>query len=416
MTHMHRGRFARNWQEIACSCLKLGATAYGGLAITGIIQSELQDKRQWVSQARFLEGIALIQLLPGAGLVQLSTFLGYARGGWWGGVLAGLCFALPGFAIMLALTMAYATFGATPTMRAGLDGLGPVVLAVFMVAVVRLGRASATTIPKLILAILAAAALALSPLGIVAILALAAAVGIGLFHSRRLGAVVFMVLATLLAVMHLAPWFPSVPLAPELHPTTSPSSGGLVALGLFFFKVGALTFGGGSMMITLIQEQMVQQWHWLTPQEFIDGLALGQCTPGPVLVVTAYVGYKVAGLAGAGIAAGASYLPSFILILTLLPMFERVRTLGWIRAAMHGVGPAVCGMFAVALARMAPHALPDPFAVAVLMGTLIALLAWRISAINLMLAGAGLGVLRSRLCALPGLRGTLRHICANAGG
>jgi chromate transport protein ChrA len=279
VTRMHRGTFAKYWQEIAWSCLKLGATAYGGLAITGIIQSELQEKRQWVSQARFLEGIALIQLLPGAGLVQLSTFLGYARGGWWGGVLAGLCFALPGFAIMLALTMAYATFGATPTMRAGLDGLGPVVRRVFMVAVYRLGRASATTIPKLILAILAAAALALSPLGIVSILALAAAIGIGLFHSRRLGAVVFMVLATLLAVMHLTPWFPSVPLA-----------------------------------------------------------------------------------------------------------------------------------------RMAPHALPDPFAVAVLMGTLLALLTWRIGAVNLMMAGAGLGILRSRLCALPGLRGTLRHICVDAGG
>lgn len=118
---------------------------------------------------------------------------------------------------------------------------------------------------------------------------------------------------------------------------------------------------------------------------------------------------------GAGIAATASYLPSFILILTILPMFERVRTLGWITAAMQGVGPAVSGIFAVSLVRMAPYALPDPFAVAMLMGTLIALLAWHIGAIKLMMAGAGLGVLRSRLCSLPGVRATLRPICSNAG-
>jgi chromate transporter len=80
---MPHGAFARHWKEIASSFLKLGATAYGGPAITGIIQNELQEKRQWVSKAHFLEGVALIQLLPGPGLVQLSTFLGFARGGWW---------------------------------------------------------------------------------------------------------------------------------------------------------------------------------------------------------------------------------------------------------------------------------------------------------------------------------------------
>jgi chromate transport protein ChrA len=84
VTSMPRGAFARYGKEIACSFLQMGATAYGGLAITGIIQSELQEKRQWVSKAHFLEGVALIHLLPGAGLVHLSTFLGYARGGWWG--------------------------------------------------------------------------------------------------------------------------------------------------------------------------------------------------------------------------------------------------------------------------------------------------------------------------------------------
>jgi chromate transporter len=160
---------------------------------------------------------------------------------------------------------------------------------------------------------------------------------------------------------------------------------------------------------------MVHQWHWLTPQEFLDGLALGQSTPGPVLVVAAYVGYKVAGMVGAGIAATASYAPSFILMLTILPMFERVRRLRWLTAAMQGVGPAVCGVFAVSVVRMAPHALPDRFAIAILISTLVALLTLHIGGITLILGGAGLGILRSRLCTLTGVRAPLRHLCANAG-
>ena len=160
-------------------------------------------------------------------------------------------------------------------------------------------------------------------------------------------------------------------------------------------------------MLAFIQEQVVHQFHWLTPQEFLDGLALGQCTPGPMLMVAAYVGYKVMGIAGAAIAAAAVFLPSFLLMLSILPVFERVRTLVWIRAAMRGVGPAVIGVMAVFLVRMAPHALPDLWAMVILLGTLIALLAWRLSPSTLMGAGAVVGVVRSRWWPLPGVRAAL---------
>lgn len=358
-------------------------------------------------QSALIEGIALTNLLPGAGLVQLSTFLGHAREGWWGGVLAGLCFVLPGLGIMLALTLTYAHLGATPIMRSGFDGLGPVVLGIFVVAVSRLGRAAVTTLPQLIIAITAAAALACNALGMVAMLALAAGGGIWLWHSRRMGTAVLLGLLALLALRDGALGFPGFLLPSGAPATALTSPASLTALGLFFFKVGALTFGGGSMMIALIQDQVVQQWHWLTPQEFLDGLALGQCTPGPVLVVTAYIGYKMAGLAGAGVAALASFVPSFILMLAILPMFDRVRTLGWVAAAMRGVGPAVSGMFAVTLARMAPPALPDLWALALLVATVIALVVWRMGAVKLMLAGAMVGVLRSRLSALRGMKAAL---------
>jgi len=155
---MREAGFAQRWKDVAASFGRLGFTAYGGPAIMGIMQAELQERRQWVTKGRFVEGLSLVNLIPGATATQLAIFLGYARGGWWGGLLAGVCFVLPGFGIMLALTTAYAALGATPLMRGALYGLGPVVLGIYLVPIYRLGRAAVSSMPQTLLAILAAAA------------------------------------------------------------------------------------------------------------------------------------------------------------------------------------------------------------------------------------------------------------------
>ena len=165
---------------------------------------------------------------------------------------------------------------------------------------------------------------------------------------------------------------------------------------MYFLKVGAFTIGGGLTMIAFIQDQVVGQFGWLTPREFIDGLALGQLTPGPVLMIAAYVGYKAAGVAGAAVAAAAAFLPSFIIMLIILPVLERVRKLAWMRAVMKGMGPAVIGILAVSLIRLAPIAVPDLFAIVIFAATLIALMVLRVGVFKLMIAGAVLGVLRSQ--------------------
>jgi len=149
---------AESWKDIAAQFLKIGATAYGGPAIMGIMQSELQEKRRWVSKERFVEGLSLVNMLPGATAAQLSIFLGYARGGWWGGLLGGLCFVLPGFVVLLALTIGYATLGVSPILRGALYGLGPVVLGVYLVAVYRLAMVALSTRSQVAIAIAAAAA------------------------------------------------------------------------------------------------------------------------------------------------------------------------------------------------------------------------------------------------------------------
>src|SRR5215467_14584688 len=153
MLSLYRETFARHWREIVAGFLKLGATAYGGPAIMGLMQAEFQEKRQWLPRARFVEGLSLANLVPGATATQLGIFLGYVRGGWGGGVLAGLCFMLPAFCIMLALAMTYAYLGAMPMMHGGLYGLGPVVLGIFVVAVYRLSKSEMTTVPQILIAL-----------------------------------------------------------------------------------------------------------------------------------------------------------------------------------------------------------------------------------------------------------------------
>src|SRR2546425_12582310 len=185
MTRREHAGFARNWKDIASAFLRLGATSYGGPAILGIMQAELQEKRQWVSRERFVEGLSLVNMLPGATATQLGIFLGYARGGWWGGLLGGLCFVLPAFGVMLALTIAYASVSVTPIARGALYGLGPVVLGLFAVAVYRLGRTAAGTVPEAVIGVLAAAAFAGTPLGIVAVLLLSGGAGVLLFYPKK---------------------------------------------------------------------------------------------------------------------------------------------------------------------------------------------------------------------------------------
>jgi len=397
-----------NWKDIAAQLLKIGATAYGGPAILGVMQAELQEKRGWVSKERFVEGLSLVNMLPGATAAQLSIFLGYARGGWWGGLLGGLCFVLPGFFVLLVLTMGYVAMGVTPVLRGALYGLGPVVMGIYLVAVYRLGKAAMNTRAQVVIAVAAAMAALASPLGVAGILLLAGGVGLRLFHSRKLGVTVLVSLVASLAVVHIVARSVSVPGA--VTAPGDPPAASLLPLAAFLVKVGALTFGGGLTMIAFMQEQLVSQFHWLTPQEFIDGLALGQFTPGPILMVAAYVGYKIAGVTGAVVGGAAAFLPSFVMMLAILPTFDRVRRLVWTRAALRGIAPAVIGVLAVSLVRLAPYALPDVFAIATLLATVVVLLVWRVATLKIMLLGAVLGIARSRLFALPGAKTLLSAV------
>src|SRR6266516_949744 len=136
------------WWELVRIFLTLGALSPSGPGLTGVLQTEIQEKRGWLSQARFVEGVALVNMLPGPGGAQLSIFLGYLRAGWWGGLLAGLCFLLPWFVAMLTPTLLYSHYSAVPGLRGVFQGLNPVVVGIFAVAVYRLSMAAITEVPQ----------------------------------------------------------------------------------------------------------------------------------------------------------------------------------------------------------------------------------------------------------------------------
>jgi chromate transporter len=357
--------------EVAGVFLKIGAVGFGAPAIWGLIQAEVQERRAWVTKERYLEGLALVQTLPGPPAVQMCIFAGHQRAGWWGGLVGGLAFTVPAFAIMLALTALYSSYGAVPVLRDALYGLGPVVLGIFVATAWRLGRNAIVDRGSIIVAVAAAAAV--TWLGVAATLLLAGCAGIALRYSRRVGLLAALATAILVGAERLAE-----PLLGGLGGAASAStSHELWNVGVFFLKVGAVTFGGGLSIIALMQDQVVNQFHWITSQEFIDGLAIGQLTPGPIIMVAAYVGYKVAGVAGAAVAALAIFLPSFVLMLSILPVLDRVRRLAWIKAAMKGISPAVIATLAVTIVQLVPHAAPDAFTAAVLLVTVIVMLAWQ---------------------------------------
>jgi chromate transporter len=376
-----------HWREVVSGFLKIGAMSYGGPAIMGLMQTEFQEKRGWLSKEQFLEGLAIVTLLPGAGATQLGIFLGYVRAGWWSGLLAGLCFVLPAFFIMLLLTLAYTEYAALPYARDVFYGLAPVVVGIFVVAVYRLGSTAIGDSKQALLAVGAAMLAVFSPFGIAATLLLAGCLGVAIYHRRRAG---LMAAIAVIAIYGLARL-----VGGSIEPAALVlDQSGIVGIGdiaLFFFGVGAFSFGGGLSLLAFMQEQVVNQMQWLTAREFLDGLALGQLTPGPILMVAAFVGYKLAGIAGALAAAAAIFLPSFLLMLALLPWVARIKQWQWMRAALKGVVPAVIGVLAIALGGMLPAAATDVFTALIVIVTVLVLLVWRVGPLPPMLAGAVAG-------------------------
>jgi chromate transporter len=371
--------------ELARAFLRIGALGFGGPAIIGLMQLEIQERRGWIDKPRFLEGLALVNVLPGPVAAQLAIFIGYLRGGIAGGIVAGLAFILPGFLVITALAAAYGAYGALEPLRNALWGVAPVVLGIFAAAVYRLGKSAIKERVQLLIAIASGLAVACDALAVAWLLLVAGCAGVARFHSAKRG---LLALATVCA-LYAALWQFGGFAQPGLRATQAPS---LLQVGTFFLEVGALTFGGGLSILAFVQQAVVREMGWLSAQEFLDGLAIGQLTPGPVLMLAAFVGYKLFALPGALLAAAAVFLPSFVVMLALLPALRHLGSFDWLKAALRAIVPAVIGALAASLAQLAWNTVDDLPRLALLAGACAAILLRNVDAFPLMAIGALVGI------------------------
>jgi len=389
---MHVNRtFPECWAELVAVFLKLGLISYGGAAMMGIMHAEVTDKRKWLSDARYLEGMAVVNMLPGPPAVQLAIFVGYQRCGLAGGIAAGLCFMLPAFFILLALTLLYTRYGALGIVSDALHGIGAAVLGVFAAALYRLGRSNLNNTRQVLIAVAAAILVATTPAGVATVLFLGACAGITSYHSRYIGLIAAAAVGSMSLCAHFLPDIIAGYTVGSIA-AASPASPSLAQLAAFFLKASALTFGGGMTILAFVQEHVVNRMQWLTEREFLDGLALGQLTPGPILMIAAYVGYRLNGLVGSIVSALCIFAPAFLLLLPVMPVWERFKDLLWIKAAMRGIAPAVIGCLVITLGQLLPHAAPNTFAQLVLLATAFALIRWRTGPLPLIVAAGVLSI------------------------
>lgn len=368
--------------EVAAVALKLGFTAFGGPAAhIAMLREEAVVRRHWLSDQYFLDLIGATNLIPGPNSTEMVIHIGYLRAGWRGLVVAGSLFILPAAAMVLAMAWAYVEYGATPTGESLLYGIKPVVIAVVAQALWGLGR---TALKGTLLAAVAAAAAALYLLGFNELAIL--------FGSALLVLVVRLVPALLLGRASLIAALPlaGLPALPAIAAAAVPVS--LTTLFLTFLKIGAVLYGSGYVLLAFLRGDFVERLGWLTDQQLLDAVAVGQFTPGPVFTTATFVGYVVAGLPGAILATLGIFLPSFLFVALLRPMVPYLRRRLATAALLDGVNVAALGLMAGVLWQLGRDAIVDPLTIALALGAALLLIRFRVNSAWLVLAGGIIGI------------------------
>ena len=347
--------------------LRLGCIGFGGpLAHVALLQQEIVQKRKWITADQFLEGFTISQAFPGPFSTQVAIYIGYRVHKIRGALIAGWAFILPAFLLMLALTWIYFRFGMVPAIQGVFYGMTPAVLAMIVLSGYSLSKTAANNRILGIVAVASAIAVGFLEINIILLFALAGLATLALYGPRSTP--------------------PSTSLA-ALVPFPL-----LAQLAWYFLKVGSLIFGGGMVIVPLLEQEVVNHLRWLTHREFLDGLALGQATPGPVVITAAFIGYKVAGFLGALVATVAIFLPSFVFVFIGSAFMKRFERSPRTQAAIKGINAAAVGAILGSCLPLSRAALTGAFPLLLFAASLIGMLRYKVGFVKILAAAALLGL------------------------
>jgi chromate transporter len=366
--------------EIATVFLKLGTVGFGGPAAhIALTRDEVVARRGWLTDQEFLDILGASNVVPGPTSTEVAIHVGAHRAGWRGLLVAGACFIVPAFLIVLGLAWLYERYGTEPAVVDLRYGILPVVLAIVVQAVYGLLRAAVRSV---LLRLIAAAAFVTFLLDVNELLILASG---GLVATLWANRAALRPDAGLLAA-------PLVLMAMGAGPPRRVSDPSLLRLFAEFLKFGAVVFGSGYVLLAFFEGTLVEANHWITRTQLLDAIAVGQITPGPVFTTATFVGFQIDGLAGAVVATLGIFLPAFVFVGLIRPIVGWARRSPWAGAALDGVTAASLGLMAGVTVLLADDAFPDAFTVAIGVVALAVLVRWRVNPVWLIGAGAIVGL------------------------
>ena len=364
--------------EVARLFLKLGFVGFGGPAAhIALMREEVVTRRGWVDDREFADLLGATNIIPGPNSTELAMHLGAQRGGGRGLVVAGLCFIGPAVAIVSVIAWLYDRYGTDPAIVDLRYGVLPVVIAIVANAVVGLGR---TALTSTIMWVVGLAAFGAFLAGVHELVVLVIGGTVTALWSMRGRGASFGVL-----------------LVPLWQAASGPDGVSLWRLFLVFLEIGSVLYGSGYVLLAFLEQNFVDELGWLTEQQVLDAVAVGQVTPGPVFTTATFVGWQLAGPAGAAVATVGIFLPSFVFVALLARIVPWVRRHPLARAALDGVTAASLGLMAAVLVELAGTALTDVLTVAIAVVALVLVARTPVGSVYLIGAGLAIGLAHAAL-------------------
>jgi len=387
-------------KELAGIFLKLGIIGFGGPAAhIAMMEEEIVRRRKWITREYFLDLVGATNLIPGPNSTEMAIHIGYIRAGWSGLAVAGISFILPAVMITAAFAWAYVKFGSLPNIIPFFYGIKPAVLAVIFFAVWRLGRTAVKSWRLLVIGLFVTLA-SLLKMNEVAVLLLGGVIGMFWLRVPPRGGtpsvleITAGISAAVGALLHnVRMSWGSVAGAAAMTAVgfSGPIGFSLLKLGLFFLKVGAVLFGSGYVLVAFLEGGLVHDYGWLSQQQLLDAIAIGQFTPGPVLSAATFIGYVISGVPGAVVSTVAIFLPSFFFVAALNPIVPRLRQSPWTSAFLDAVNVSSVALMLAVIVKLGQTTLTGFPAWLIALAALGVSFRWKVNATWLILGGAAVG-------------------------